>query len=75
MPPTDHPLIVGVIALNPLARGEKLRRLLFNAWAKAPFGPSFNAYEREVNQAVADRECVDVNGKLTFGVERQRYRK
>ena len=68
-------LIAGIIALHPLERGAELRRRLLDAWPDVPFGASYSAYEHEVDQAVADRECVDESGKLTFGVERKRYRR
>ena len=71
---TENPLIRGVIALNPLARGAELRRLLLDAWPAQPFGPDYNAYAREVDQAVADRDVVGDDERLVFGAKPRRVR-
>ena len=71
---TDSHVIRGIIALNLLARGADLRRLLLDAWPAQPFGSEYNAYVRECEQAVADRDCVGDDEKIMFGAKPRRVR-
>lgn len=71
----DNPIIAGVIALNPLARGTELRRKLLDAWPEAPFGPQYGAYEREVSEAVAIRDCIDPHGQFVFGSKPRSFKR